>query len=200
VRKTSGRHRDRARADRFATGDVVRGVADHIDVRWGKINRVFFPRAQLRERPELVPIVMVVGEGAELEEIPDAVVRELQLRAPPQIAGQETEDILRSRSQAKQQFLHSRQERSLASWQFTGQKFDIEIEERGRCLFARFNLLFPQNLVDDAGIGLPGDFHAVQIVGNAELLLQHSLERLDAGAAGINQRAVNVEKEKAFGN
>jgi len=53
--------------------------------------------------------------------------------------------------------------------------------------------------MNNAGVGLPRDFYTTQIVGNAELLLEHILKRLDPGAARINQRAVDVEKEKAFG-
>ena len=54
--------------------------------------------------------------------------------------------------------------------------------------------------MNDAGIGLAPDFYAAQIVGNAELCLEHILKRLDPGATGIDQRAVDVEKKKALGN
>ena len=60
--------------------------------------------------------------------------------------------------------------------------------------------MFPQNLLDDAGVGFARDLHAAEIVDHAELLPEHILERLDARAAGINQRAVDVEKEEALGN
>ena len=53
--------------------------------------------------------------------------------------------------------------------------------------------------MNDAGIGLARDFYAAQIVGNAELCLEHILKRLDPGAAGIDQRAVDVEKKEALG-
>ena len=53
--------------------------------------------------------------------------------------------------------------------------------------------------MDDAGIGLACDFYTAQIVGNAELCLEHILKRLDPGAAGIDQCAVDVEKEEALG-
>ena len=53
--------------------------------------------------------------------------------------------------------------------------------------------------MNDAGIGLARDFYAAQIVGNAELCLEHILKRLNPGAAGIDQCAVDVEKEEALG-
>jgi hypothetical protein len=53
--------------------------------------------------------------------------------------------------------------------------------------------------VNDSGIGLARDFYAAQIVGNAELFLEYIFERLDPGAAGIDQRAVDIKKKKALG-
>ena len=53
--------------------------------------------------------------------------------------------------------------------------------------------------MNDAGIGLARNFYTAQIVGNAELCLEHILKCLDPGAAGIDQRAVDVEKKKALG-
>ena len=53
--------------------------------------------------------------------------------------------------------------------------------------------------MNDAGIGLARDFYAAQIVGNAELSLEHILKRVDTGAAGIDQCTVDVEKKKALG-
>ena len=53
--------------------------------------------------------------------------------------------------------------------------------------------------MNDAGIGLARDFYPAQIVGNTELGLEHIFKRLDPGAAGIDQRAVDVEKKKTLG-
>lgn len=53
--------------------------------------------------------------------------------------------------------------------------------------------------MNDASIGLARDFYAAQIVENAELFLEHLLERLNPGAAGIDQRTVDVEKKKPLG-
>ena len=199
-RKASGRDRDRARADRLAACDIVRRVADDIDLGPGEIDRVFLARPLLRHGPELIAIVMIVGKSAEFEKAPDAVVRELELRAPPQVAGQEGEDVLRPGLQSWQQFCHAREERSLALRQFIRQEFEIEFEEqRGRLLRHR-DLLLAQNLVDDAGVGLARDLDATEVVDHAELQPEHLLERFDAGAAGVDQRPIDVEKEEAFGN
>jgi len=109
ARKTSRRDRDRARTDCFATGDIVRRIADDIDVGRGEIYRVFFARPALGEGPERVAIVMIVSERAQLEIFPDAVMRELELRASLQVAGEKRKNVLGPGLQSEQQFLHSRE-------------------------------------------------------------------------------------------
>jgi hypothetical protein len=200
ARKAAGRDRNRPRADRFAARNVVRRVADHIDLCGGEIDRVFLPRALLRELPEFIAIMVIVGKRAELEEIPQPVMCEFQFRPAFHVAGEKTEDILRARLQPKQQFPDAWQDRSTAPGKLARQKFQIKIEEgRGR-LFIHSHVLFAQNLVHDAGVSLPRDLDAMQVVRNPKLLAQHILERLDSSASGIDQRPVDVEEKKAFGN
>src|SRR6516162_8807670 len=88
-RPRAGRDSDGARADRFAAGNVARRVADHVDLRSLKGLAVFLLRACASKRPELVAVVVIVREGAELEIMPDAVVLEFQLRAAREISSEE---------------------------------------------------------------------------------------------------------------
>ncbi len=186
ARKAAGRDRNRARANRLAARNIVWRVPDHIDLGGGKIDLVLLPRALLREAPEFVAIVMIVGKGAELEKIPEPVMRELQLRAAFDVTGEKTENILRSRSQPKQQFLHAWKDRSIALGKLAREKLHIEIEEgRGR-LVIHSDVLFLQNLVNDSGVGPARDLDAAQVIGDAKLLSEDVLERLDPGTAGID--------------
>ena len=199
-RKTSGRDRDGARANRFAARDIVRRVTDNIDIGGGEIDRVFCAGPLLRKRSEIVAIVVIVGKGAKFEKIPDAIVRELELRAAAEVAGQESEHILRAGLKPRQQFCNAGQKSSLALRQFIRQKFEIQFK-KGRGVFLRHrDILFPQDLVDDAGIGFARDLDAIEIVDHAELVPQHRLERSDPGSAGVDQSAIDVEKEEAFWN
>ncbi len=77
----AGRDRDGARAERFPAGDIARRIADHIDLVRGKFATVLFLRACAGKCSEFIPIVVVVGEGAEFKKMPDAVVTEFELRA-----------------------------------------------------------------------------------------------------------------------
>ena len=77
----AGRDRDGARAERFSAGDIARRIADDVDLVLGKFAAVFFLRPGAGKGAEFIPIVMVIGEGAEFKEMPDAVVAEFELRA-----------------------------------------------------------------------------------------------------------------------
>lgn len=142
TRKASSRDRDSARADRFATRDIVRRIPDHIDLRSGEIDQVFLPRPPLREWTKLVAVVVIIGKRAEFEKIPDPIMREFQFRSAFHISCEEAENVLRSCSQSPQQFLHSREDRSFALRKFARQVINIKIEKgRGRFVVHR-DILF----------------------------------------------------------
>ncbi len=196
AREAPGGDGNGARADRFAARDIVRRVADDVDLRGREIDRVPLPRPPLREGPELVAIVVIVGKSAEFKKIPEPVIREFDLRAAFQVAGEKSEDIVRPLAQPEEQIVYSWKDPPFPLRQLVHEEFKIKIEKsRGRFIRHR-DLLLPQNLVHDAGIGFARDFHSAQVVRDSKLLLQDILERLNPGAAGIDQGAVDVEKEK----
>jgi len=51
---------------------------------------------------------------------------------------------------------------------------------------------------DDARIRHTCDLDIFQIIINIEAFFERAYERLDTRAAGVDQRAVDVEKQKAF--
>ena len=54
-----------------------------------------------------------------------------------------------------------------------------------------------QNLTDDSRICSTRDFDAAQIVTNPEPFFGRELQRLHARSAGVDQRAVDIEKNEA---
>jgi hypothetical protein len=73
----SGCHGDRARAQSFATRNIARRIANHIDFRSGKLATVFFVCAGAGEWSEPVAVSMVIGESAKFKKVPDPVMFEL---------------------------------------------------------------------------------------------------------------------------
>ena len=72
-RPNSGTDCDRPSTKCLAAGYVVAGIADDIDLRRIKVMPMFFLSALPGERAQLIPIVMIVRESAEFEELPQTV-------------------------------------------------------------------------------------------------------------------------------
>src|ERR1700730_8192587 len=102
------------------------------------------------------------------------------------------------RFQFFEQLEHSREKFAFTSRKLFRKKMHVTIKKSGDIFGARGELVFLQNASDDSGIGHAGELDIVELVLDAETFLQCALERFHAGAARMNQRAVNVEKEKAL--
>ena len=74
-RPTSGSDCNRPCAKCFAARYVVPSISDDIDLSRIKAVAMRFPSALPGEGAQLVAIVMIVGESAEFEELPQAVAR-----------------------------------------------------------------------------------------------------------------------------
>ena len=74
-RPGAGCDRDRTRAKRFSAGNVMARVADDIHLFGREFYSRFLFRAFQRESAELIAIVMIVGESAKIEKVPELVMR-----------------------------------------------------------------------------------------------------------------------------
>ena len=102
ARKTSGRDRNRARADRFAARDIVRRVADDIDLRGREIDRVFSRAPAVAQTARARCDRDDRRQTRQTRKNPRSVMRELQFRAALQVAGEQAENVLRPRPQTRQ--------------------------------------------------------------------------------------------------
>ena len=75
---------------------------------------------------------------------------------------------------------------------------DVTIEKCGNVVGGCRDLVLFQDADHDSGIGHAGDFDIVEVVLDAKAFGQRALERFNAGAAGMNQGAVDVEKQQTF--
>ena len=76
-RPGAGRDRDGARAECFPAGNVVAGIADHVDLCRRKIDSGLLPRTRESKSAKLITIVVIIGERAKRKEPPQIVVLEL---------------------------------------------------------------------------------------------------------------------------
>src|SRR5438270_6569349 len=189
--------RDGAGTERFSAGNIARRVADDVNLVRGKFAAVLFLGPGTGKRSELVAIVVIVGEGAEFKKMPNAVVVEFELCAAGNVAGEQPEDKMFSRFQLFKELKHARKKIAFATWQFEREKMDVTVKKCGDVVGGGRDFVFVQDADDDSGIGHAGDFDIVEVVLGAEALGECKLERLNPGAAGMNQGAVDVEKEEA---
>jgi hypothetical protein len=54
-----------------------------------------------------------------------------------------------------------------------------------------------KELADDGWVGAPGKFQSFCPVGHAKEVRKHTREGLLTGATGVNQRSIDIEKDKA---
>src|SRR3989442_353359 len=138
----AGRDRNGARAERFSTGDIARRIADDVDLVLGKFAAVFFLRPGAGKGAEFIPIVVIVGEGAEFKEMPDAVVTEFELRAARDVAGEQAEHEMLSRFQSFEQLEHAGKKFSFAAGEFERKQKDVGVEKRGDVFGGGWGFLF----------------------------------------------------------
>lgn len=198
ARPAAGGNRDRARAEGFAAGDIVSGVTNHIDAGCIKIVAVFFARTPMSKSAELIAVVMIIGEGAELEEMPEMVVFEFQLRAASEVTGEKCQHDVLMRLQATKQLRDSRQDATARTRQLVHQTIDVNLRQSRHVLVVRRSIIFAQNIANDRAVGFSGDLEVAQIIVGTEMPLHHFAQRDHAGAARIHEGAVDVEKKKAL--
>ena len=88
-----------------------------------------FSCARAGERAELVAIVMIVGERAELEEVPETVALQFQLRAACDVAREQGENAIRFCFHTSEDFGDAGKNLAVQLRQQTREKIDIFIEK-----------------------------------------------------------------------
>src|SRR6266487_4042214 len=97
-----------------------------------------------------------------------------------------------------EQLEHAGEQFAFTAWQFERQKMHVAVEERAYVFVGCGNFMLVQDADDYARIGHAGDFDIVQIICDPEAFLESGFERLNTRASRMNQRAVDVEKQKAL--
>jgi hypothetical protein len=139
---------------------------------------------------------MVVGEGAELEVMPHAVVRELVLGAADEIAGKQSEDDVVATMKSGEQLGNTGKEAALDLWEELRKMTEIVFEDFECFLFAL--IVFPEELPGDERIGASGDLDVAEIVFGAEEIANGKLEGAFAAATRGEECAVDIEKEQSL--
>src|SRR5215467_12886674 len=74
----------------------------------------------------------------------------------------------------------------------------IAVQKRAYVFVRHGNLMLVQYADDDARIGHAGHFDIMQIVINTKALLERRSKGMNTCTAGVDQRSVDIEKQKAL--
>src|SRR5205814_7497470 len=99
------------------------------------------------------------------------------------ISAEKSKNELRPRLQLLKQIEHPAKQIAFASGQFERKKMNVAVQKRADVFIRRENVILLQYAHDDARIGHPRDFDALQVIGNTEALLERGFESAHTSAA-----------------
>jgi hypothetical protein len=76
----------------------------------------------------------------------------------------------------------------------------VAVQEGAYIFVRRGNFIFVQYAYDNARIGHSGDLDVVEIVIDTETFFESRFERMHTRAARVDQRPIDIEKQKALCN
>ena len=141
---------------------------------------------------------MIVGKAAEREFVPQLEPFQLDLRAAPDVAGEQTEQRrFGARGQRAVKFQHARTRparaicHQLLQADHVGREKALEIPGR------RLDAPQREKLPHQRDIRAPGELDKFRAVGDAKFRGQGHGKRLHPGPARVNERAVNIKQDQA---
>src|SRR5262245_5592742 len=135
---------------------------------------------------------MIVGKSAEFKEMPDPIMLELQLRATRNIASEKRQYQMGPRLEFLQQLKHAGKQLAFASRQLQREKMHVTVQKRAHVFRRCWNIMLLQYTSHDPRIGHSCDFDPAQVIGNSKALPERGYESLNAGAARMNQSAIDI--------
>ena len=194
----TGRDRNCVCADGSSACDVVRRIADDEHVGRPKSDSVMFSRPTQGMRAQVVPVFRIVGKGPKSEVLPQIELSELDLSSAPQIAGKQSLSDKPALSDRIDDRADAGQYAGVWSVYFLCERAQIGIEKdldisrcRGAEVFHQYRPRYPD-------VRTPEVFEPGKVVLNAKRTLKGEPQRAFAGAAGIDQGAINVPEKKRF--
>lgn len=196
-RRAAGGHRQNIGPDRATTLDVQRRVANDNDFLPAQLTAKQFRPAPMGRVRDLIPLFVVVGKCARDEFLPQIEVPQLDLCAKPDISREQTERRrIRQRLQIVDQFPDAGTGLRFTLGQNVVEPEDVALEEAAEMFGIGLDVIEPEKFAHQTDIRAAGELHFLCAVWNAELQREHLCKCLDACAARVNERAINVEEDE----
>jgi hypothetical protein len=177
----------------------VRRVADDDDVSCWDHGKTALARAGERERDECIAIGGIVTKGATAEVTPEIEVFQLDPRAFFEVPRQQAQEHIITTAEGVEQVAHARHHvfHTLSRLQnLFAQVAQIRVAEPREQILVELVADPAERVVKDDPVGTAGDGDPVEGIGVPEDFVTCAVHRSDAGTAGQDERAVDVEKHE----
>lgn len=185
-------------ADGAAAGDVVRGIADDPDPFGRERDARMFAGAAEGVGAEVVAMLAVVGEGAEREEIPEAVVGEFDAGGTADVAGEEGLGDVGPGGGGSEEGWHAGENRGTGMMELGRKAREVAVEVAEEIFFGIGYAVADEDLAEDDAVGAAGEVDICEVGGDAEEFKQRRAQGADAGAGRGDKGAVDIPEQESF--
>jgi hypothetical protein len=173
-------------------------VANHKNFFAFQIASEFFIRAFVRDPSDAITLLMIIRERSSFKMLPQVIATKFQLRAQPNISGQQTEDrLVRRMQQAIQKMFDSFARSAIKMMQKVIEPIRIPIEEPREVARRFFQFVFTKDLAHQRNIRAPVKNYMFGRFGKIEFSGESFAKCLYAGATCTNERSVDIKQHKA---
>jgi hypothetical protein len=145
----------------------------------------------------MIPVFVIVGKRAGLENFPESIAAQLDFRAEPDVAGEQAEHRrIRQREQITDEFTHAFAHVAVAVNENVVEPEDVAPEKLPEMFGCFRQSVDFEKFADQAHIGAPGKLHLFRTMMKVEFGRERFGERLCSGVSGMNERAVNIEENE----
>jgi hypothetical protein len=191
---SAGGYGEDFRANGPPAANVQGGVANQDDLLASDFGAKHAGAALERDARDLVAIFMIIGEGARYELLPEVEVAQFDFGTELDVAREQAEEWwFRQGFQFAEERPDARTFFGFALGEEVVEPEGITVEKSREVFAGGWNMIQREKLAHETDIGATRESDRFGAVQDAELRGEHFGEGFHAGAAGANQRAVNVE-------
>lgn len=186
-----------AGADGTGAGDVVRGVADDPDARKVEVMTGDGGGAGEGVGAEVVAVGAVIGKGAEGKVVPEGEVAEFHAGAALEVAGEQAlvdGGVVAGGVEEG----GDAGENVGAAVELGREAAEVAVDEAVGVGRSVGNREFFEDAGGDPAVGATGPIDVGEVAGNAKVFTERDFESAQPGAAGVEECAVDIPKEKGW--
>ena len=193
---SAGSHSNGAGVDGLGACNVVRRVADDVDIGALEIDAVFIAGALPGKGAEEVALMGIIREGAKGEVLHDPVMAELELGAAAEVAGEQAHGDVRHFCKSVEDFREAGEEASVIVQELRLEVAEIALKKRIHIFASGFDGVDLENAPGDPNIGFSGNLDIAKVLLPAKAVAEREGQGLLPRAAGMEDGLIDIEEDK----